>query len=148
TLACPALSPKRQREKTEATDPIRLPLTGLRSLVVLRRGPVPEAAAVAGRAGHLELDGTQLKGRLVDAVEPADERRLVWLPDLGRNAAAVSDGLSGRILYRTPLPPRPAKPPTPQPVQRQGGVVEVFSTVVQNLTTQPPPPTGQPSLHL
>lgn len=148
TLASTALSPKREREKNDAAEPIRLPLTGLRSLVVVRRGPVPEAKAVAGRSGRLELEGTQLKGLLVDAVESADARRLVWQPDLGRNAVALSDGLSGRIVYRMPLPPRPAKPATPQPVQRQGGVADVFSTVVQNLTTQPPPPTGQPSLHL
>ena len=72
TLASTSLSPKREREANDAAEPIRLPLTGLRSLVVVRRGPVPEAKPVAGRSGRLELEGTQLKGLLGDAAEPAD----------------------------------------------------------------------------
>ena len=89
TLSCPGV-----------IEPIRLPLAGLRSLLVLRPGEGPRAALATGRPGRLEMDGVSLKGRLVDDKEQPKTCCLVWQSDLGLNASPLVEGAAGRIVYR------------------------------------------------
>src|SRR5205807_1389860 len=57
-------------------EPPRLPLAGLRSLVVLR----PEASPPAreGQTGLLEMEGVRLRGRLVDGYDQPESGCLTW----------------------------------------------------------------------
>lgn len=85
-------------------DPLRMPIEGMRSLIVARHeAPAP---ADVGPIGMLELDGLRLRGRLIEGEEARDATCLVWQPlgsDLG---SALLKGHSGRIVYREPPPPR------------------------------------------
>src|SRR5207248_1338044 len=62
-----------------AKEPLRLPVDGLRSLVVLRH-QAPVAPPDAGPAGMFESDGVRLRGRLVDALQAPAASCLVWQP--------------------------------------------------------------------
>jgi thiol-disulfide isomerase/thioredoxin len=135
TLACPA-----------AEEPLRLPLAGARSLVVLRHDAAPPAATAAGRPGRLEVGGASLKGRLVEA--PAG---LAWRPDLAAVGSELAAGLSARILYREPPPP-PAAPRPPQTLARAGGGIGFARVAVpvmvmngEVVTPGAPPPPPMPS---
>jgi thiol-disulfide isomerase/thioredoxin len=81
-------------------ESLRLPLVGLRSLLVLRSGEGPRAPLATGRPGRLEMDGVSLKGRLVDGGPLPKSSCLVWHPDLGLNASPLVAEASGRIVYR------------------------------------------------
>src|SRR5207244_842404 len=83
TLTCPGVK-----------EPLRLPLAELRSLISLRPGEGPPAPSVAGKAGRLEIEGVNLKGRLVNGSEQPDASCLVWHPDLGLNASPLLHGVS------------------------------------------------------
>src|SRR5439155_25744497 len=114
TLTCPGVK-----------EPLRLPLAELRSLISLRPGEGPPAPSVAGKAGRLEIEGVNLKGRLVNGSEQPDASCLVWHPDLGLNASPLVHGVSGRIVYRdSPLPaPRPGAAGVMRIQRAEGGVV-------------------------
>src|SRR5262249_31253635 len=60
TLACPGVK-----------EPLRLPLGGVRSLIVLHHAESPPMTSGGGRPGRLEMDGANLKGRLVDGNDKA-----------------------------------------------------------------------------
>jgi thiol-disulfide isomerase/thioredoxin len=132
-------------------EPLRLPLAGVRSLVVLGPKAAPAAAAVAGRLGTLEAEGLRLKGRLVtgDAKPSPDASCLAWQPDLAGSASPLRKGPTGRIVYRAPPPPAPpmvggagAGMGAAVRVARGGGVP------VPAEVPMPPVLTGRRSLHL
>jgi thiol-disulfide isomerase/thioredoxin len=152
-LACPGIRALGAQvpEKKEA-EPLRLPLAGLRSLVVLRHEKPPAAPPLAGRAGRLEMDGITLKGQLAGGREQTDASCLVWQPDLGRNASALRPGVAGHIVYRDPPPPRPQNAQNPQTraVAEQNNL---FAKVIANLkgglaTATPAPIAAKQMLHL
>jgi len=99
-------------------EPLRLPLAGVRSLVALskRDGPAPPVAD--GRPGRLEMDGVQLKGRLVTGTEQPIASCLVWRSNLGLNASPLPYNVSGRIVYKEPPPPKPPVPAVRRPMIR------------------------------
>jgi peroxiredoxin len=143
TLACPWV-----------IQPLRLPLAEVRSLIALRAGEASTAASVAGRPGRLEMDGVSLKGRLVDGSVRTDAGCLLWQPDLARNAAPLTTGASGRIVYRDP-PPKPKLPQGQNLAVGQAGVVGaavrvlgVISGVGRVAQPAQPPSGGRRSLHL
>ncbi|HZW33501.1 MAG TPA: TlpA disulfide reductase family protein [Isosphaeraceae bacterium] len=82
-------------------EPLRLPLAGLRSLVVLRHDTPPLKIPSAPR---LELDGVQLHGRLVDGQERPGASCLTWLPVGSTTASPLRPGVSGKVVYREPPP--------------------------------------------
>ena len=86
------------------SEPPKLPMSGLRSLVVTKH---PDAAPLAksDSTGRLELDGLRLPGRLVDGHAQAGASCLVWQPLGSDTASALKPGVSGRIIYREPPPP-------------------------------------------
>ncbi len=86
-------------------EPLRLPLAGLRSVVVLRHEN-PELKITS--AARLEMEGIHLTGRLVDGRERPDASCLTWHPVGSSTASALRPGTSGKIVYREPPPPRRA----------------------------------------
>ncbi len=102
------------------SQPPKLPLAGLRSLVAMRH---PDATPLARSelTGRLELDGLRLPGRLVDGRAQAGASCLVWQPLGSDTASALKPGVSGRIIYREPPPPAPSR--VPQQNQIQGVVM-------------------------
>jgi peroxiredoxin len=92
-------------------EPLRLPIDGLRSLVVLRHQE-PVAPADAGPTGMLEADGVRLRGRLVDARPSAAGSCLVWQPLESAAAAPLRTGISAKIVYRETPPPPTRQPGT------------------------------------
>ena len=109
----------------------RVPLAGLRSLVVLRRAP---ALGVKQKStGLLELEGLRLPGRLVEAGDEPGSTPLAWHPTESETSASLRPGVSGRIVYKEtpPSPPRPTQVPMAVGAQRRvqivGGVMRVLS---------------------
>jgi peroxiredoxin len=85
-----------------ASEPARLAIAGLRSLIVSDRKPaVTERSEKASSLpGRLELDGVQLRGHLVDGAEKAGASCLVWDPDDSTSTSPLRPGVSGRIVYK------------------------------------------------
>ncbi len=113
------------------TDTLRLPLVGLRSLVMLRRTESDVAKAVEGRQGLLETNGTQLKGRLVDGREADVASCLNWHPNGSLIASSLTLTAVGKIVYRVPPPqPQTVTPAQPQVRVQQpglgGALVQIF----------------------
>jgi thiol-disulfide isomerase/thioredoxin len=123
-------------------EPLRLPLAGVRSLVALSKGDSPAASLAEGRAGRLEMDGVRLKGRLVAGSEQPNASCLVWRSDLGLNASPLPYGVSGRIVYKEPPPPKPSAP-----VLRGRIVRGQAKQVIEGYRVQPPT-GGRRSMHL
>jgi thiol-disulfide isomerase/thioredoxin len=125
-------------------ESLRLPLTAVRALVVLGHVAGPNELSAAGKPGRLELDGASMTGRLVSGDSPPDASQLIWHPDLSRNSSALRSGLSGRIVYREPVPAAKVQKP----------VAEPEAGPIRNIWSSKPRPeartiaTGQPSLHL
>jgi thiol-disulfide isomerase/thioredoxin len=127
-------------------------LEELHALVALR--PNDAAAQPAAREGRLELAGVRLHGSLVDArVEKGSG--LLFKPHHSENASPLALGVSGRLVYREPPPPKPAPQatarPAPQAPAMLGGAVRIGVRTLIG-TRQPAPPRHQPSrycvLHL
>ncbi len=100
-------------------EPLKLPLSELRSLAVVNREKFAAGSPPEGRSGRLELDGLRLFGRLADGREQPDASCLVWHPDFSATASPLLTGVTGRIVYRDPPPPKPKvvqQQPQPQPV--------------------------------
>jgi thiol-disulfide isomerase/thioredoxin len=135
TLTCPGV-----------TEPLRLPLADMRSLVPLRYSD-PAPAAVAGKAGRLEMDGVSLKGRLVDGAADPHSSCLVWNPDLSLGASALRKDVSGRIVYRDP-PQRPVAPQVQRPTAVNQAVIVNGGVAVNRVAVLQPggQPVGQPSM--
>jgi len=127
-------------------ETIRLPLTELSSLAVLRH----ESRPSDNRDGRFETEGTQLLGRLEEGQEQSGASCLVWHPLESATASALKPGTAGRIVYAE-LPPEPsattrttANQPQPQPGP---GVVAGFLSAFSG--NQPGLPAAKPrSLHL
>jgi thiol-disulfide isomerase/thioredoxin len=107
------------------SEPLNLPLEGLRSLVALQPSQPP--SPIGPMAGVLELDGLRLPGRLVDGREQAGASCLVWQPQGSGTASPARPGVSGRIVYRETPAPRPVtRRAAPRPPQGPGGFVAGF----------------------
>jgi len=134
---------------------LRLPVEGLRSLIVLRH-QATAAPGDGGPGGVFESEGVRLRGRLVDS-GPVHNRPgrstscLVWQPLESASASPLRLGASGKIVYREPPPP-----PVRQPAQaskaggrmmiaiagngvvvRQGVAAPVIAGVVPGVAGQP-----------
>src|SRR5439155_5843405 len=98
-------------------EPLSLPLSQLRSLVLLKHEDLAVSLFAAGRAGRLEMNGLLLRGRLTNGREESEASCLVWHPEHSETASPLRPGVSGRIVYRDPPPPAPK--PTPQQLQQR-----------------------------
>ncbi len=88
--------------------PLRLPLKGMRSLLILKQdAKLPKKEAGMGK---LELDGLLLTGKLVDGANSPQTSCLTWKPILSETASAIKPDASGRIIYREPPPQQPQNP--------------------------------------
>ncbi len=132
-------------------EPLRLPLTGLRSLVALSHDKPVAAIKTTGRVGRLEIGGLRMKGRLVNGAEQSDASCLVWRPNLSINASPMQLGVAGRIVYRDP-PPKPkrvAKPARAAQVRRPAGFGAIFKKMLTgNVPVPPKASTNVRSMHL
>ena len=127
------------------SQPSRLPMSGLRSLVMMRHLDAPPLAK-SDSTGRLELDGLRLPGRLVDGRALAGASCLVWQPLASDAASALKPGVSGRIIYREPPPAPPRVPASqgvvfmgaPQPRQPAGvgGMVMRFAQALAEPSTE------------
>jgi thiol-disulfide isomerase/thioredoxin len=140
TLACPGVR-----------EPLSLTLAEVRSLIVLRHDGDPPASPIAGRPGRLEMEGTHLQGRLVDASRPSETGCLVWQPDLAVNASPLIHGAAGRIVYRELSPPKREVTQERRAVPANEGLGVAVAGVIRNLkstSATQPDPGGRRSLHL
>ncbi|HET6324302.1 MAG TPA: TlpA disulfide reductase family protein [Planctomycetaceae bacterium] len=78
-------------------DPLRLPLAGLRSLIVHQPGP---AGKKVEGVGTLEIEGARLAGTLSEGHETAGSSCLCWQPRGSATASALKPSVSGRIVFR------------------------------------------------
>ncbi len=130
-------------------EPLRLPLSELRSFAVLKREDAPATSTAEGRAGRLELDGLRLHGRLTNGREQPDASCLVWHPDFSTTASPLHAGVSGRVVYRDPPPPKPKvvqqQQQQPQPV----GFADAFLKALAGGPNAAAPTTaGKRTMHL
>lgn len=95
---------------------LRLPVEGLRSLIVLRH-EAPAPLAETGPTGTFESEGIRLRGRLLDGGHAPSASCLLWQPVESAAASPLRPGVSGKIVYREPPPPPPAR----QTVQAANG---------------------------
>src|SRR5262249_27227463 len=75
---------------------LKLPIAGLRSLVVLGR----EGAEKFVNLPRLETAGARLAGRLKDGREAPGASCLVWHPAGSATASPLRHGVSGKIVYK------------------------------------------------
>lgn len=134
------------------TEPLKLPVASLQSLVVLTHDSDKSVETPEGRSGKLQTSNLFLHGRLTSGRETPDASCLVWHPDNSATASPLRVGTSGRIVYREPLPPQPK--PTPQQVQAQqmqqqgGGFANAFLKALANGPVQPAAGGGRRLMHL
>lgn len=134
------------------TEPLKLPVDSLQSLVVLTHDSNSSVETPEGRSGKLQTDGLFLHGRLASGRETPDASCLVWHPDNSATASPLRVGTSGRIVYREPPPPQPKQ--TPQQVQAQqmqqqgGGFANAFLKALANGPVQPAVGGGRRLMHL
>jgi peroxiredoxin len=127
-------------------EPLRLPASGLRSLVVLHSYVTPPADDA--QKGRLEMEGVRLQGHLVDGRERPGSSCLAWQPLGSATASPLRPGVSGRIVYREPRPPSPrpataiATPPPPPPPPAP---VAFLRAIVRGPAPNPPQPQPRPS---
>ena len=131
-------------------EPLRLPLSELRSLTVGNREQFSTTGPPEGRSGRLEMDGLRLHGRLTNGREQSDASCLVWHPDFSATSSPLRAGVSGRIVYRDPPPPQPKvvqAQPQPQPV----GFADAFLKALAggpNAVAAPSATSGKRTMHL
>ena len=127
------------------SEPLLLPVSEIRSLL----GPGNDSPSpLQGiRIGRLELDGVRSHGWLLDGTTSAASTCIVWQPRQSTTNSALSVGLSGRLVYRDPPPPKPKSRPTSIRQQRPqarpgvwGGVLDAFGV---RKNEQPAPPVKQ-----
>jgi len=122
---------------------LRLPVDGLRSLLVLRHDD--KAQPRSGGAGRIELDGLNLPGQLVDGQPSPGASCLVWKPTESKTASALRPGVAAKIIYKEPPPPRPARAAANrngmvvqmQAVQQPQGVAGMVMRFAQALSETP-----------
>ena len=85
---------------------LRLPLEGLRSLVVLTAAELTPPSRTQS-TGRLEIPGVRLTGKLVDGSEKPGSSCLAWQPISSETASPLAPGVSGHIIYKDPPPPVP-----------------------------------------
>ncbi len=78
-------------------DPLRLPVAGLRSLIVHQPSP---AGKKLESVGTLEIEGARLAGTLTEGHETADSSCLCWQPRGSSTSSALKPSVSGRIVFR------------------------------------------------
>jgi thiol-disulfide isomerase/thioredoxin len=127
-------------------EPLVLPVKGLHALLVLK--PDANAQATAPHEGRLELAGVSLHGQLVNA-RSGEHSCLVFQPRQSDSATPLAAGVSGRLVYREPPPPKPApteeEPQTPARVIANG----VRTLLGKRFTPAArPAPPGDCLLHL
>lgn len=106
-------------------EPLRLPLSALRSFAILKHEDSAANSSVEGRIGRLELDGLRLHGRLTNGREQPGASCLVWHPDFSTNGSPLRAGSAGRVVYRDPPPPQP-KVTQPQNQPQPVGFLDAF----------------------
>ncbi len=130
--------------------PLRLPIAGLRSLVLIPPDAKPEETAA--ELPRLELDGLRLSGKLVPTATGQPGGPLSWQANGAMAPVALGPDAAGRILFqfRTATP---AKPDASSPAFRRAAPppANAFQRLVRGLSgvdvptspTQPPasPPT-------
>lgn len=132
------------------TSDLRLPLAGMRSLLVIKHDEKPIAKEKG--TGRLEMEGLLLTGRLIDGAEKPGASCLVWQPLGSQNASPLERDAAGRIVYHDPPPPAPVQNngmngnvrmvAVAQP-QGVGGMVARFA---QALSSSPTPQSKTPTI--
>ncbi len=130
-------------------ESLKLPLSELRSLAVVNREKYSTTNPPDGRSGRLEMEGLRLHGRLTNGREQADASCLVWHPDFSATASPLRSGVSGRIVYRDPPPPKPKvvqqQVQQPQPV----GFADAFlKALAGGPNAAAPAAIGKRTMHL
>ncbi|MBS0265836.1 MAG: TlpA family protein disulfide reductase [Planctomycetes bacterium] len=131
--------------------PVRLPRNGLRSIIMLQAESLTDGDG-PDPIGTLELEGTRLRGRLVEGNPGPGATCLAWQPVGSEAMANLRAGVSGRIVYREPPPP--AKKTNASTAQGAAVRLQAIRVLGQPAAGQPQAakPTGkgggQPSLYL
>ncbi|TWT77269.1 Thiol:disulfide interchange protein CycY precursor [Posidoniimonas polymericola] len=125
---------------------IAVPLAMLQSVRVASAGLPATASAAAGakpsKFPRLETDDVRSVGELAGAPDTDGASCLLWRPFGSRNAEPLLDGVSGRVLFREPPPPKSAEPDkvaAPQPARQRGvlgAIASVFSYTPPKTTKQ------------
>jgi thiol-disulfide isomerase/thioredoxin len=100
-------------------EPLSLPIAQMQALSVLKHASVSQEPA--SRIGRLELAGVKLHGCLIDGRE-GETTCLVWRPTGSDQGGRLARGVSARIVYRDPDPPK-----TSVPAQTSRVVVKQFA---------------------
>ncbi len=129
-------------------EPLRLPLSELRSFAVLKHEDTSANSSAEGRTGRLELDGLRLHGRLTDGREQTAASCLVWHPDFSNNASPLCTGAVGRIVYRDPPPPKPKLAQSQQQPQPVGFADAFLKALAGGPNAAAPVTAGKRTMHL
>ncbi|MBN1854059.1 MAG: TlpA family protein disulfide reductase [Pirellulales bacterium] len=126
------------------TERVGIPISELSALSFLESDePI---FSDSGRHGRVELEGIRLNGYLVDGLSQDNASCLVWQPRGSFVSSPIQHGVSGRIVYREPVPPPPVRAVRIQQRRQQLGIFGLlFSPPTENSPQMAP---LQRSLHL
>ncbi len=96
TLRCPDVS-----------DPMTVSLNRVRTLFNASGQNSDSRPTAEELLGTLHVNSGNLKGRLVETTQGEDGSCLVWHPQLSESPAPLKPQISGRIVYREPVEPKP-----------------------------------------
>ncbi|MCG6156408.1 TlpA family protein disulfide reductase [Rubinisphaera margarita] len=91
----------------DVVEPIGVSLAGIRTLFNASGHASEKRESKDDSVATLYVSSGTLKGRLVDSTGADEESCLVWQPQLGSSSSALKPLLSGRIVYREPVAPKP-----------------------------------------
>jgi len=111
----------------DTAGPIAVSRNGVRTLFNASGKTITADRSEEELFGTLHVKSGTLKGKLVDGTGAEGRSCLTWRPQLSETSASLKPQISGRIVYREPVAPKPKEPvETPEVQQPDQNALQKF----------------------